>query len=135
MASEEIESLFYIAQKNSNEILEEQEFEEDIRNSIFAELKGTKNNINDEYKRTLSIILIQAENNPNILGEPENGKYKVSKKCVEKAVSTVKYANSFIEGTEEYAKRVSSGKINLDSENIILTVALIDNMISSYDKL
>ena len=64
MASDAIvNELWEITNKNSDEKIEREEFEEELRASVFAKLKemspdNSINNINDEYARSLYYIIL-----------------------------------------------------------------------------
>lgn len=139
MATETIlNELWEIAQKNNREEIEENSFKKDLSNSIYTELEaysGQVFDINDEFDRTLPLILAKAEVSPKILGETKGGSFRVSSEIVIMAVKSVKYENQFIEGTPEYEKRHSNEKVDIGIKDVILTAVLIDKMIDNYTDL
>lgn len=134
MASENlVNDLFEIVQSNTKEKLSYDDFEKDLVKSI--------NLPNDEMDRALSIMLSQAEVNPNVIGESKGGSFVISPSFSASVVSTIKYENQFIEGKAENAER---NLINNKSDamleaafaaNIIMTPELVDNMIQNYSSL
>ncbi|MBR3881998.1 MAG: hypothetical protein IKJ36_01880 [Clostridia bacterium] len=134
MASENlVNDLFEIIQSNTKEKLSYDDFEKDLAKSI--------NLPNDEIDRALSIMLSQAEVNPNIIGESKGGTFVISPSFSASVVSTIKYENQFIEGKVENAERNSinnKSDILIDAAfaaNIIITPKLIDHMIQNYSTL
>lgn len=134
MASENlVNDLFEIVQSNTKEKLSYDDFENDLIKSI--------NLPNDEMDRALSIMVSQAEVNPNVIGESKGGTFIISPSFSASVISTIKYENQFIEGKAENAERKS---INNKSDalvdaafaaNIIMTPELVDNMIQNYSSL
>lgn len=141
MASDAIvNELWEITNKNSDEKIEREEFEEELRTSVFAKLKemspdNSINNINDEYARSLPVILHQAEVNPESLGQIEGGKFTISSEIISKAVETIKYENRFIPNTDEYNQRISNENDKIDIKEVVLTAVLANEMINNFDKL
>ena len=88
MASDAIvNELWEITNRNSDKKIEREEFEEELRASVFAKLKemspdNSINNINDEYARALPVILHQAEVNPDSLGQIQGGKFTIGSKII-----------------------------------------------------
>lgn len=138
MASDTIlNDLWEIAQKNSKEEITKSAFQEELISSIYSKLKefsDIESNLNNEFDRTLPIILSQAEVNPNVLGESKNGSFTISNEIISSAVKTVKYENQFIIGTSEYETRVNKNT-NIDIGDVILTTAVISTMIDNYEQL
>ena len=129
MASESlINELFEIVQTNSEEKLSYDDFEKDLLKNI--------NLPNDEIDRALSIILSQAEVNPNIVGETKGGKFLISPSFSSAIVSTIKYENQFIPGKPEFLVREQNQTINQDIvANIIFTPIVISQMIDNFENL
>lgn len=126
-----IDELREIMQANTNEVIDENEFREGILSSL--NLKD-----NNEIVRALSIMVAQANVNPEIIGSMENGSFKVSAGFSSKVIETIKYENKFIEGTEEYVSYNKAPNVYEDVLNagiIIFTPQLIDKMIKDYDNL
>ena len=141
MASDTIvNELWEITNRNSDKKIEREEFEEELRTSLFAKLKemspeNSINNINDEYVRSLPIILHQAEANPDSLGQIQGGKFTISSEIIFKAVKTVKYENSFIPNTDEYNQRILNENNQIDMKDVVLTTLIIDHMLENYKNL
>ena len=123
MASENlVNNLFEIIQSNTKEKLSYGDFEKDLIKSI--------NLPNDEMDRALSIMLSQAEVNPNIIGESKGGTFVISPSFSTAVISTIKYENQFIEGKSE--------KISPNVEkatNLILTAMVVDSMLTNIENL
>ena len=134
MASENlVNDLFEIIQSNTKEKLSYDDFEKDLAKSV--------NLPNDEMDRALSIMLSQAEVNPNVIGESKGGTFIISPSFSASVISTIKYENQFIEGKAENAERkLINNKSNalVDAAfavNIIMTPELVNNMIQNYSSL
>lgn len=134
MASENlVNDLFEIVQSNAKEKLSYDDFEKDLIKSI--------NLPNDEMDRALSIMLSQAEVNPNVIGESKGGTFVISPSFSASVVSTIKYENQFIEGKSENTKRIIENNKNdaifdaAFAANIIMTPQVIDRMIINYGTL
>lgn len=130
MASENlVNDLFEIVQSNTKEKLSYDDFEKDLIKSI--------NLPNDEMDRALSIMLSQAEVNPNVIGESKGGMFVLSPSFSASVVSTIKYENQFIEGKLENINRNSNNNIKADFEAavLIMTPGLKDAMIMNYESL
>ena len=136
MASDEIiNEIWEIAQENSLNTIDKNEFGRDLRKTVFAELErsteGVIYDINNEFATALPIILHQAKANTDLIYENNGKGFSVASGILAKAVLTVKYENRFIPGTVEYQKEFQKESIT----EIVFTVAIIDKMIENYDKL
>lgn len=130
MASENlVNDLFEIVQSNTKEKLSYYDFEKDLLKSI--------NLPNDEIDRALSIMLSQAQVNPNVIGESKGGTFMVSPSFSASVISTIKYENQFIEGKVEFENRKNQVTEiqDLTAGMIIMTDELINKMIDSYQSL
>lgn len=132
-----LDNLWELTQKNnSDEKIDKDSFKEDFTNNIYNELKAFSNeynNINDEFGRTLLIILKEAESKPQILGESKGGSFSISPGIIKKAVKTIKYENQFIPGKAEYNQKKMQNSEDL--KDVILTSVVISNMIDNYSSL
>ena len=136
MASDEIiNEIWEIAQENSVNPIDKEEFGKDLKKSVFAELEhateGIIFDINNEFARALPIILHQAKANPDLIYENNGKGFSIASGILAKAVLTVKYENRFIPGTAEYQKEFPEEK----KSDIIFTAAIADNLLKNYDKL
>lgn len=134
MASENlVNELFEIVQSNTKEKLSYDDFEKDLLKSI--------NLKNDEIDRALSLMLSQAQVNPNIIGETKGGTFVISPSFSAAVISTIKYENQFIVGKSENIERniINNNNDNILKDvlaaNIIMSPELIDNMIQNYSSL
>ena len=140
MASEDvIKSLWEIANANSEEDIDLDEFKKELNGSIDEKIKAVSKNIDlsslpKERERALLIILSQAEANPNSFGQVQGKRFTISEGVIAKAVKTVKYENRFIQGTQEYEERIA-GENTLDTKDVVLTSAVIGQMLSNFDSL
>lgn len=127
MASENlVNDLFEIVQSNEKEKLSYDDFEKDLLKSI--------NLPNDEIDRALSIMLSQAQVNPNVIGESKGGTFVISPSFSASVISTIKYENQFIEGTKENELRKLNNLGNSLSE-IIGSTYLNELMLNNFEAL
>lgn len=136
MASDEIiNEIWEIAQENSLDPIDKEEFGRDLKKSVFAELEhateGTIFDINNEFARTLPIILHQAKANPDLIYENNGKGFSVASGILAKAVLTVKYENRFIPGTVEYQKEFPKEIVS----EVVFTAVIADNLLKNYDDL
>ena len=136
MASDEIiNEIWEIAQDNSLDPIDKEEFGKDLRKTVFAELErnteGVIYDINNEFARALPIILHQAKANPDLIYENNGKGFSVASGILTKAVLTVKYENRFIPGTVEYQKEIPQEHLS----EVVLTAAVVDSMINNFDQL
>lgn len=133
MASENlVNALFEIIQTNNKEKLSYDDFEINL-------LKGI-NLPNDEIDRALSLILSQAQVNPNVVGETKGGTFIISPSFSASVISTIKYENQFIEGKQENIDRKNIQANNELVEiillnGVIMTPQLVNSMIKDYEGL
>ena len=127
MASENlVNDLFEIVQSNEKEKLSYDDFEKDLLKSI--------NLPNDEIDRALSIMLSQAQVNPNVIGESKGGTFVISPSFSASVISTIKYENQFIEGTKENELRKLNNLGNSLTE-IIGSTYLNELMLNNFEAL
>ena len=127
MASENlVNDLFEIVQSNEKEKLSYDDFEKDLLKSI--------NLPNDEIDRALSIMLSQAQVNPNVIGESKGGTFVISPSISASVISTIKYENQFIEGTKENELRKLNNLGNSLTE-IIGSTYLNELMLNNFEAL
>ena len=131
MASENLTmELWEIIQKNNKEEISLNDFENDL-NKLFNLPK-------DEVDRALSIMISQAEVNPNIIGEYKGGSFMISQSLAANITSVIKYENQFIPGKQEYVLRENGDKI-IENATIVAILGLkpeiIDRMLNDYDNL
>lgn len=136
MASDEIiNEIWEVAQENSIDPIDKDEFGKDLRKAVFAELErateGVISDINNEFARALPIILHQAKANPELIYESNGKGFSVASGILAKAVLTVKYENKFIPGTAEYQKEFPKETL----EKVVLTAGVMDAMINKFDTL
>lgn len=136
MASDEIiNEIWEIAQENSLDPIDKEEFGKDLRKTVFAELErsteGVIYDINNEFARALPIILHQAKANPDLIYENNGKGFSVASGILAKAVLTVKYENRYIPGTAEYQNEFPKESV----AEIVLTAAIADSMIKNFDQL
>lgn len=136
MASDEIiNEIWEIAQENSINPIDKDEFGNDLKKAVFAELErsteGVIFDINNEFARALPIILHQAKANPDLIYDNNGKGFSVASGILAKAVLTVKYENRFIPGTAEYKKEFPKESL----PEIVIVGAVAELMIKNYDNL
>ena len=136
MASDEmINEIWKIAQENSKDPINKEEFGKDLRKSVFSELEratdGVVLDINDEFARALPIILHQAKVNPDLIYENNGKGFSVAIGILSKAVLTVKYENRYIPGTAEYKKEFPKESL----PEIAFTAVIADSLINNFENL
>ncbi len=130
MASENlVKELWEIIQKENKEEISYNDFEKDLNKVL--------NLPKDESDRALSLMISQAEVNPNLIGEYKGGSFMISPSFAAVITSTIKYENQFIPGKEEYNNRITGEGIKeaVAPTAFILSPHLFDSMIENYDDL
>lgn len=130
MASEKLViELWEIVQKENNEKISYDVFENDLNNAL--------NLPRDEIDRALSLMLSQAEINPQIVGQSKDGAFILSSSFTSSIISTVKYENQFIPGTKEYdvRKNAKDNREFIDIAGVLLVGSVVDKMIDNFQEL
>lgn len=130
MASENlVKELWEIIQKENKEEISYNDFEKDLNKVL--------NLPKDESDRAISLMISQAEVNPNLIGEYKGGSFMISPSFAAVITSTIKYENQFIPGKEEYNNRIMGEGIKeaVAPTAFILSPHLFDSMIENYDEL
>ncbi len=112
--------------KNNQEEISYNDFENDLNKAY--------NLPKDEVDRAISIMIHQAEVNPNIIGEYKGGTFIISHSFVNAVTSTIKYENKFITGKVEYDNNNKTAKDDLLSA-LIITPPLLSRMLDNFDNL
>lgn len=129
MASENLTmELWEIIQKNNQEEISYNDFEKDLNNAF--------NLPKDDVDRALSIMISQAEVNPNVIGEYKGGSFLISQSFTATVINTIKYENQFIPGKQEYIARESNIRVGEELINfVIITPTLISQMLDNFENL
>lgn len=130
MASENlVKELWEIIQKENKEEISYNDFENDLNKAL--------NLSKDESDRALSLMISQAEVNPNLIGEYKDGSFAISSSFTNTVISTIKYENQFIPGKAEYEARFMSENLKSDVilGAVIVTPPLLKNMLDNFENL
>ena len=129
MASENLTmELWEIIQNNNQEEISYNDFEKELNNAF--------NLPKDDVDRALSIMIFQAEVNPNVIGEYKGGSFLISQSFTATVINTIKYENQFIPGKQEYIARESNIRVGEELINfVIITPTLISQMLDNFENL